>query len=148
VVAVIGGSVIYLLYTRSLSSPPPVEISNLKIDGKEKEATTKNGTKAAITFDLRSEGKAHTAVVTFTFEEKGYRHVTIQFPDGTILQMNRTAFWFSTTLDAGTTQSSIGLTVLTHMQDDPGVTVIINISLAVDSKAVGKPQTLALKITK
>jgi hypothetical protein len=129
--------------------PPPVQIVNLKIGGKENAATALNNTYTEITFDLKNnDGSNHSVTVMFELTPEASHHVSITTQLlGRPLPKSGNSFYYNIPINAADTSRPQHVFAWAHMSGVPGVTVEIKISLLVDNKPVGQTSTVTLSIS-
>jgi hypothetical protein len=146
IVAAVALANYYGLFTPP--QPPPVEIVDLRIAGKEAEASVANNSYTDITFRLKhNDGLKHTVTVIFGLTTDGARHVSIITAPGHPLSQTQTGFQYDKVFDATDAYFDQKVLAWAHMKGLKSVSVPINISLLVDGQPVGGTKSLTLHIS-
>jgi hypothetical protein len=143
----------YINHIRDQIWPPkpplPVEIADLKINGKKKNAKAGDDSSAVITFDLKhNDGVGHNVTVLFDLGNEGIRHASIATSPKYPLPLNGTMFYYTRPIYAADSVLSQRVLALTHIKDLASVTVVIRISLSLDGKQNRGEQSIKLQISK
>ena len=143
----------YINHVRDQIWPPrpplPVEIVDLKRNGKKKKAKAGDNSSAEITFNLKhNDGVGHNVTVLFDLGNEGIRHASIATSPEYPLPVNGTMFYYTRPIYAADSVLNQRVLGLTHIKDLESVTVVVKISLSVDGRQNSGEQRIKLQISK